>query len=70
MDSHDESYHVHSPPTFEAPRTSGMANIKGDQAMARTIVAVARKKSGWMTKTFRVVSDKESPLNKKQKEDF
>jgi len=45
---------------------SGMVNIRGDQAMARTITAVTRKKSGWMTKTSRAVSDKSSPMNKKE----
>ena len=33
------------------PTPSGMADIRGDLAMARTVAAVARKKSGWITKT-------------------
>jgi len=32
------------------PTPFGTANIKGDQAMARTVVAVVQKRSGWMKK--------------------
>ena len=44
-----------------------MANIRGDQAMPRTIATVARKKSGKMITTSQAVSDKNSPVDKKQK---
>ena len=33
---------------------SEMVNIRGDQAMARTVAAVTQKRSGWMQKAFRV----------------
>ena len=46
---------------------SGMADIRVDQARARTIAAIAQKKFGWMTKTSRAVSEKDSPMDKKQK---
>jgi len=36
------------------PTPSGMANLIGDQAMARTIATVAQKKLGWVQKTSRV----------------
>ena len=49
------------------PTLIGMADIRGDQAMARTIAAVARKKSGWMMKSSQAVFDKDSPMDKKQK---
>jgi len=42
-----------------------MTDIRGDQAMARTIAAVARKKSGWMTKTSQALSNKDSLVDKK-----
>jgi len=42
-----------------------MADIKDDRVLARIVAAVARKKSGWMTKTFRAVSNKGSPNEKK-----
>ena len=32
----------------KCPTSSGMANIRGDQALARTVVAATRKRSGWM----------------------
>jgi len=51
------------------PTPSGMVNIKGDQAMARTIVTIAWKKSDWITKTSRAVFDKDSPVDKKRTAD-
>jgi len=41
--------------------------IIGDQAMARTVAAVDRKKLGWAQRTSRVGSYEESPMDKKQK---
>ena len=60
-DSYDEGIVVHPSSTSEVPHTdrNGMADIRGDQAM--------RKKSGWMTKISPEVSDKNSPMDKKQK---
>jgi len=49
------------------PTPSGMADIRGDQGMARIIAAVTRKKSSGMTKTSRAVSNKDSPMNKKKR---
>jgi len=51
------------------PTPTGMANIRGNYAMVRTISAIARKKSCLMAKTSRTVSDKEPSADKKQKED-
>jgi len=49
------------------PTPSGMANIRGDQTMARTVAAVARKRSGWMPKASRAELNEDSPVDKKQK---
>ena len=49
------------------PIPSGMTDIRVDQAMTRNMAAIARKKSDWMTKTSRAVSDKDSLMDKKQK---
>jgi len=49
------------------PTSSGMANIRGDQAMARTIVAVARKRSDWAQSTSQASPNKDSSVDKKQK---
>jgi len=34
------------------PTLSRMANIRGDQAMAKTVAAVTQKRFGWAQKTF------------------
>jgi len=67
MDSYDESGPVHSSSTSEVPHMIEIADIRGHQAMPRTIAAVARKKFGWMTKTSRAVSGKDFPVDKEQK---
>jgi len=48
------------------PILSGMTDIRGDQETTRTIVAVGRKKSIWMTKTSRAVSDNDFPMDSKR----
>jgi len=52
------------------PIPIGMADIRNNQAMVRTIAAVTQKKSGWMTKTSRAVSDKDSHVDKKSKREL
>jgi len=44
-----------------------MANIRGDQVMARIVAAVALKRSGLAQKTYRASPNKDSPVDKKQK---
>jgi len=53
-------------PLLNTPTPWRMADIRGDQAMPQTIF-VARKKSGWMAKTSRAVTDEGSLMFKKQK---
>jgi len=48
------------------PTPIGMVDIR-EQAMARTIAVVARKKSRWITKTSQGVSNKDPPVDKEQK---
>jgi len=43
------------------------ADIRGDQAMSKTISAIARKKSGRRPKTAKAASDEDLPARKKQK---
>jgi len=47
------------------PTPSEMANIRGDQAIARTVVAVALKRSGWMLKASRADPNEDSSMDKK-----
>ena len=47
------------------PKSSGMANIRGDQTMARTIVAVAQKRSGWAQSTSQASPNKDFSVDKK-----
>jgi len=49
------------------PTPSGMTNIRGDQAMARTVAAIACKRSGWLPKASRAEPNEDSLGNKKQK---
>ena len=67
MDPHDESCPLHPSSNSEVPHTVRYDQRKGDQAMARNIAAAAWKKSGWMTKISRAISDMESLTDKKQK---
>ena len=39
------------------PTLTGTADIRGDQAGARTILSVAQKRSGWKPKTARAVPE-------------
>jgi len=48
------------------PTPSGMANIRGDQVMTRTVVAIARKRSGWQQKASRAGPNEDSVVDKKQ----
>jgi len=48
------------------PTPSRMTNIKGDQAMTRTVI-VARKRSRWTQKASRVDSNEDFLVDKKQK---
>jgi len=48
------------------PTPTGTTDIKGDQVMSKTIVVIA--KSGWVPKTTKAISDKDSPARKKQKQ--
>jgi len=47
------------------PTPIGTTDIRGDQAMSRTISAIARKKFGWKLKIAEAVSDKDLPTRKK-----
>ena len=47
------------------PTPSGMANIRGDQVMARTVVVVAQKRSSWVQKTYRACPNEDSLMDKK-----
>jgi len=46
---------------------SGTANIRGDQAMVRIVVAVAQKRLGWTQKASRVDPNENPLVDKKQK---
>jgi len=52
---------------LECPSPSEMANIRGDQAMARTVVAVAQRRSDWAQKAPRSGPNEDSLMDKKQK---
>jgi len=67
MDPQDESSSVHPSSTTEVSIPFGMANIRDDQAMARTVAAVARKRTDWTKRTSRVSPDKDFLVDKKQK---
>jgi len=47
--------------------STGTANIRGDQAMSRTISVVTRKKSRWRLKTAKTVFEEELHERKKLK---
>ena len=49
------------------PTPSETVDIREDHAMSRIISAIARKKSGWRSKTAKAVSDEDLPAGKKQK---
>jgi len=49
------------------PTPFEMANIRGEQAMSRTIAGVALKRSGWMPKASRINPNEDSLVDKKQK---
>ena len=49
------------------PTPSGMADIRGDHTMSRTISVVARKKLGWRSITTKAVSEEKLPERKKHK---
>ena len=49
----------------QCPTPTGTANIRGNQAMSRTISAIARKKSKWKPKITKTVSDEDLPVRKK-----
>ena len=44
-----------------------MANIRGDEAMTRTVAAVSRERSGWVQKTSLAGPNGDSPVDKMQK---
>jgi len=50
------------------PTLTGTADIRGDQAVVRTISAVAYKKSGWKSKIAKAVSVESLPGRKKLKQ--
>ena len=52
---------------LKCPTLSGMANIRGDHAMARTVAAVTRKRLGWVQKTSQAGPNEDPPMDKKQK---
>jgi len=49
------------------PTPTRTAGIKADQVVARTILAVAQKRSGWKPKNLRTVPEEISPEKKKLK---
>jgi len=49
------------------PTLLGMACIRGDQATTRTLVTIARKRSGWAQRASRASPNGDSPMDKKQK---
>jgi len=51
----------------QCPTLIGTTDIRGDQAMSRTIFAIARKKSGLRPKTAKIASNEDFPTVKKQK---
>jgi len=53
MDSHDERGPIHYHQFLKYSTPSGIANIKVDQAMARKVAVVARKRLGWAQKASR-----------------
>ena len=50
------------------PTPTGTTDIRGDQAISRTISAIARKKYGWRPKTAKATFNEDLPTGKKQKQ--
>ena len=58
------SYHQ----LLQDPTLTEIADIRGDQAMSRTISAIARKKLSWVPKVAKTATDGDSPAGKNQKQ--
>ena len=41
--------------------STGIADIRGEQIVAQSIVAITRKKSGWVAKNARIASNQDQP---------
>ena len=54
----------HQLPKYPTPY--GMANIRGDQTMAKTVAAIACKRLSQMPKASRAIPNEDSPVDKKQ----